>query len=143
MTGETNTVPKPGHRSIHIDGAGKPFIQGFRCAACGAVVAEETLACRACTSRTPPEPFQATSEGKLWTWSVVHRSFPGLKVPFVSAIVDLDGGPTLKGTVIGVDPADLRQGLPVRVVFDDAGGATDKDGAPYIGFHFVAQESAR
>ena len=81
--------------------------------------------------------------GKLWTWSVVHRSFPGLKVPFVSAIVDLDGGPTLKGTVIGVDPADLRQGLPVRVVFDDAGGATDKDGAPYIGFHFVAQESAR
>lgn len=143
MTGETNTVPKPGHRSIHIDGAGKPFIQAYRCAACGAVVAEPTMACRACASRVAPEPIRAAETGRLWTWAIVHRSFPGVKVPFVSAIVDLDGGPTLKATVVGVEDADLRQGLPLRLVFDDAGGAKDKDGTPYIGFHFIAQESGR
>jgi hypothetical protein len=68
---------------------------------------------------------------------VVERSYPGIKVPFVSAIVDLDDGLTLKGTVLCGDPAGLRQGLPLRLVFDDAGGAKDKDGVPYIGFHFV------
>ena len=67
---------------------------------------------------------------------MVERSYPGVTVPFVSAIVDLDDGLTLKGTVIGVAPGSLRQGLPLRLVFDDAGGACDKDGAPYIGFHF-------
>jgi hypothetical protein len=31
--------------------------------------------------------------------------------------------------------------MPVRLVFDDAGGARDKDGAAYIGFHFVAGDA--
>jgi hypothetical protein len=74
---------------------------------------------------------------------MVYRSYPGIEVPFVSAIVDLDDGLSLKGTVRGVAADDLRQGLPLRLVFDDAGGARDKDGAAYVGFHFLAREDAR
>jgi uncharacterized OB-fold protein len=70
---------------------------------------------------------------------VVHRSYPGIAVPFVSAIVDLDGGLSFKGTLKGVHQEDLRSGMPVRLVFDDAGGAHDAEGAPYIGFHFIAE----
>ena len=142
MSVDNTTVLKPGHRSIVLDGSGKPFIQGYRCGACGAALPEQTMACRACGDRTHPAPFRSPETGQLWTWSVVHRSYPGIKVPFVSAIVDLDGGLTLKGTVIGASDAQLRQGLPLRLVFDDAGGATDKDGAPWIGFHFVVQGDA-
>ena len=136
----TLAMPKPGHRSIRVAADGRPFIEGYRCGDCGAVAAEETMGCRACASRTPPEAFRATDRGTLHTWSVVHRSFPGIEVPFVSAIVDLDDGLTLKGTV-KAEPGTLKEGLAMRLVFDDAGGARDKEGAPYVGFHFVAGES--
>jgi len=138
---ETVTAPRPGHPAIRLDAAGKPSIEGFRCGDCGAVLPEATLACRACASRTPPAPVHIGERGRLWTWTVVHRSYPGVAVPFVSAIVDMDDGLTLKGTVIGVDDAALRQGLPLRLVFDDAGGAHDKDGAGWVGFHFVAGDA--
>ena len=97
------------------------------------------MACRACASRTPPAPFRASERGKLFTWSVVSRSYPGIAVPFVSAIVDLDDGLTLKGTLRDVAIDSLKAGMPVRLVIDNAGGATDKDGVPYVGFHFVSE----
>lgn len=73
---------------------------------------------------------------------MVHRSYPGVAVPFVSVIVDMADGLTLKGTLRDAAAADLRQGLPVRLVFDDAGGAHDKESAPYVGFHFLPQGEA-
>lgn len=131
-------MPRPATGVVRIAADGAAHIEGFRCAACGAAFAEATLACRACGDPARPLPFRAAETGTLHTWSVVHRSYPGIAVPFVSAIVDLDDGLTLKGTV-RVAPEALRSGLPLRLVYDDAGGATDKDGNPYIGFHFVAQ----
>lgn len=135
-------MPKAGNKAIEIRPDGSPRIVGFRCGSCGGVVAEQTMACRACASRTPPEPFEVTQDGKLHTWSVVHRSYPGVAVPFVSVIVDLDDGLTLKGTLVGVEQEQLRHGLPVRLLFDDAGGARDEDGAPYVGYHFVPKGDA-
>jgi len=116
---------------------GSVFIEGFRCGSCGAVFPEATMACRACGHRPPPEAFTARETGKLHSWSVVHRSYPGIAVPFVLAIVDLDDGLTIKGTLRDVAEADLRSGMPVRLMFDDAGGARDPQGAPYVGFHFI------
>ncbi|MGE3690487.1 MAG: Zn-ribbon domain-containing OB-fold protein [Novosphingobium sp.] len=132
---------RPGHKSIRIGKDGRPYIEAYRCQTCGAVVGEQTMGCRACASRTPPEPFRAEETGRLHTWSVVHRSYPGIAVPFVSAIVDLDGGPAIKGTV-RVAPEALRENMPLRLVYDDAGGARDKQGAPYVGFHFVAGDAS-
>lgn len=114
-----------------------PNIRGYRCASCNATFTEQTLACRACGTRERPSPFRANETGTLHTWSVVHRSYPGIDVPFVSAIVDLDGGPTLKGTLVEATHDALEKGLRVRLVYDDAGGVTDRNGTPYIGFHFV------
>lgn len=142
MTTDSLVAPKPGHSVIRVGADARPWIEAFRCADCGAVVTERTMACRACASRRPLEAFRATDKGKLHSWSVVHRSYPGIAVPFVSAIVDLDDGLTLKGTLREVDAAQLRQGLPVRLVFDDAGGARDKEGVPYVGFHFVPQQES-
>ena len=130
-------LPRPANSVIRVGPDGRPHVEAFRCGACGAVVTEQTIACRSCGARQEPQAFRSPETGALWTWSVVHRSFPGIEVPFVSAIVDLDGGLTLKGTVIGAGPDRLHQGLRLKLVFDDAGGARDKDGAPYVGFHFV------
>ena len=135
--GTVATLPcKPAHALVQVAEDGTPWLRGFRCDGCGAVVSEATLCCRACGSRTAPVAVKLGASGTLYTWSVVHRSFPGVAVPFVSAIVDLEDGLTLKGTLRTTDYASLHTGLPVTLVFDDAGGATDPDGAPFVGFHF-------
>ena len=130
--------PKPGSGVVRVSADEAPWIAGFRCAECGAVATEQTLACRRCACRTPLQPFRASQHGHVHAWTVVERSYPGVAVPFISVIVDLSDGLTLKGTLRGVDPASEPAGLPVMLVFDDAGGAHDANGAPYVGYHFIA-----
>ena len=45
-----------------------------------------------------------SNKGKLYNYTVVHRNFPGVPVPFISAIVDLDGGGCLKGNLVDMVP---------------------------------------
>jgi uncharacterized OB-fold protein len=133
---------KAGNKSVRVGEDGSVWIECYCCEACEAVIPVQTLACRACASRIAPKVYKSPETGTLYTWSVVHRSYPGVAVPFISAIVDLDGGLSLKGTLKGVDPDGLKAGMPVRVVFDDAGGTFDDEGVPYVGFHFIAAGGA-
>jgi uncharacterized OB-fold protein len=133
---------KAGNKSVRVGDDGSAWIEGYRCEACEAVIPVQTLACRACASRVAPKAYQSPETGRLYTWSVVHRSYPGVAVPFVSAIVDLDGGLSFKGTLKGVEPDALRAGMPVRLIFDDAGGTVDGEGISYVGFHFIAAGDA-
>jgi uncharacterized OB-fold protein len=121
---------------------GEPWVRAYRCADCDAVATVPTVACRRCFSRSAPKAFRATNQGRLFTWSVVERSYPGVEVPFISAIVDLDDGLALKGTLRAVDPTALREGLPVTLVFDDANGTRDGAGESYVGYHFQASDDS-
>ena len=105
------SAPISAHRAVKVGNDGSHWIEGLRCEDCGAFVADAALACRRCASRRPFVPVRAAGTGKLYSWAVIHRSYPGIAVPFVSAIVDLDGGMTLKGTLRDVDMASLRPGL--------------------------------
>ena len=142
MTSTTNIARKAGNKSVRVGEDGSVWIEGYCCGACGAVMPVQTIACRSCAGRVAPEAYRSPETGTLYTWSVVHRSYPGVAVPFVSAIVDLDGGLSFKGTLKGVPFEALQAGMPVRLVFDDAGGAVDGDGHPYVGFHFVAGDAS-
>ncbi|MCB2064646.1 MAG: OB-fold domain-containing protein [Novosphingobium sp.] len=128
----------PGRSNIAVDDSGDAWVRAFRCSACGTAAEVPTIACRKCHARGTMEEFRAGDSGKLVTWSIVHRSFPGIEVPFVSAIVRLDDGITIKGNLKGVDHDNLKADMPVRLVMDDAGGAKDKDGNPYVAYHFTA-----
>ena len=139
MRTENTALAKAGTKVVRVGPDGAAWIEGYRCHECDAVVTVATMACRRCASRIPPAPFRATDRGKLFSWSVVHRSYPGIAVPFVSAIVDLDDGLSLKGTLRNADAAALQCGMPVVLVLDDAGGTHDKDGVPYVGYHFVPE----
>ena len=76
--------------------------------------------------------------GKLYSYSIVHRSFPGIEVPYVSAIVDLEDGTAIKGNLINIDPdpEKIEFDMPVEVVFDDALGRKDSDGNSYLSYFF-------
>lgn len=129
--------PRPATGFIRVGKDDQPWIAGFRCPDCGAVATEKTLACRRCTSRSEAKEFRASLHGRIYSWTVVQRSYPGVEVPFVSVIVELDDDLTLKGTLRVADHESVHAGMPVYLVFDDAGGALDPEGAPYIGYHFV------
>jgi hypothetical protein len=58
----------------------------------------------------------------VYTFTVTHRSqAPGFKdaLPYVLAWVELEEGVQLLTNVVGCDPAAVRIGMPVRVVFDE------------------------
>ena len=84
------------------------------------------------------EVIKLSDKGTLHSYAVVYRSFPGIDVPYVSAIVDLEGGGTIKGNLINIepDPDKIEFNMPVKVIFDDALGRKDKDGNSYLSYFF-------
>ena len=135
---ETAVGPVPAAPYIKYGPGGDLHIEALRCEACGAASLRSHAACRNCGSRKGQRAYVAPNSGTLEQWTVVERSFPGVKVPFVSAIVRLDDGPLLKGVLRGIDPDPeaIKVGQKVKVVFDDANGAVDKAGNPYVCFFF-------
>jgi uncharacterized OB-fold protein len=130
--------PLPVVDFLKIPADGEPYLEGHRCKACGAVFLGERSVCSKCGTRNQIEAIRLSHRGRLHVYSIVHRSFPGIDVPYVSAVVDLEGGGTVKGNLIGVppDPAKIALGMPVRVVFKDALGRKDKQGNSYLSYFF-------
>jgi uncharacterized protein len=117
---------------------GKPYLAGSRCSACGHPYVGDREVCAKCHARGKMEPIHLAETGKLYAFTVVHRSFPGVVTPFVDAVVDLDDGTHLKGTLMGVptDPEKIAFDMPVKVVYREAtpvGGG----GQPYLAYYFV------
>ncbi len=94
----------------------------LRCDTCGTWVHPPAPICpnRACLGRslTP----QATSgTATLHTYTVNHQPwYPGLDPPYVIAIVELpeQEGLRITTSLVGVDPEEVRIGMPLRVVFE-------------------------
>jgi uncharacterized OB-fold protein len=130
--------PLPVVDFLKIPEGGEPYLEGHRCAACGETFLTRRVACPKCCSREPMQPVRLATRGHLYAYCIVHRSFPGIDVPYVSAIVDLEGGGTVKGNLVDVapDPAKIQFGMPVEVVFRDALGRKDKDGNSYLSYFF-------
>jgi len=79
--------------------------------------------------------------GKLRSFTIVHRTVPGVPAPYVSALVDLDGGGAVKGNLVNVepDPGHVKLGMPVRMTTFVAG--TDDDGTEAVAFAFEPSEA--
>src|ERR1700759_2351318 len=116
---------------------GEPYLAGSKCRKCGEVAVGDRDTCGKCGSRGQMDHVKLGTTGKLYNFTVVHRNFPGVPVPFISAIVDLDGGGTLKGNLVGVepDPAKIKFDMPVKVVIREV-PQKDKDGNSYLAYFF-------
>lgn len=117
---------------------GDPYLEGHKCKSCGALFLGERSVCSKCGARDQMEVVKLANKGKLYSYSIVHRSFPGIEVPYISAVVDLEGGGTVKGNLINIDPEPdkIEFDMPVEVVFKDALGRKDQDGNSYISYFF-------
>jgi uncharacterized OB-fold protein len=79
---------------LKIPKDGEPYLAGSKCTKCGEVAVGTRDVCGKCGARKGVEHIKLASTGKLYNFTVVHRNFPGVPVPFISAIVDVDGGGT-------------------------------------------------
>jgi uncharacterized OB-fold protein len=130
--------PLPVVPYLKIPEDGDPYLEGHKCGNCGATFLGERTVCSKCGARDQMSTVTLPNKGELYAYSIVHRSFPGIDVPYVSAVVDLEDGTAIKGNLIGVepDPEKIPFGMPVEVVFDDALGRKDKDGNSYLSYFF-------
>jgi uncharacterized protein len=130
--------PLPVVPFLKVPAEGEPYLEGSRCTRCDAVFLGQRSVCSKCGAREQLETKRLSNRGTLHAYSIVHRSFPGAAVPFVSAIVDLESGGSLKGNLIGVepDPDKIAFGMAVGVVYKDALGRKDEGGNSYLSYFF-------
>ncbi|MCA9511963.1 MAG: OB-fold domain-containing protein [Myxococcales bacterium] len=96
----------------------------LRCEACRAFVHPPAPVCGACLGRALA--VEAVSgRAHLLTYTVNHHPWiPGFEPPYVVAIVELveQTGLRLTTNLVGVEPADVRIGMALRVVFERRAG---------------------
>ncbi len=135
----TDTGPRPIVPFLKL--APEPHLVGAKCASCGAVFLDaKRVACSKCGS---PPPFQAvklSNRGKVYVFSVVHQSFPGIKTPYITAIVDLPEGVSVRANLLEIDPEGLQKepkqafDMPVEMMTYTA--AKDREGHEVIAFAY-------
>ena len=116
----------------HPTEASQPFWDGLKahevriqqCADCGHWIFFPRAHCPACASRRLD--WRAVSgEGTLYAYTVARvPTLPEFtdEMPQLLAVVELDEGPHLNTTLVGVAPEAVRIGERVRPVFDDRPG---------------------
>ena len=116
-------VPEPtADTQPYWDGLNEGRLRLQRCADCGKVRHYPRPMCDACYSMNV-DWFDASGRGRVHSWTVTHHAFhPGFKadLPYALVTVDLEEGVRMNAQLRGLDPAELRIGLPVRVGYEKA-----------------------
>jgi uncharacterized OB-fold protein len=143
MAEQTKTAVENGPRPIvpYLKLEPTPHLLGQKCKACGAVYADvNRIACSKCGATDSLETIPLSTRGKIYVFSVIHQSFPGIKTPYVTAIVDLPEGVSVRATIDDVDPEQAEKephklfNMPVEMVTRVA--AQDKEGHDVVVFAF-------
>jgi len=91
-----------------------------RCSDCGYRVHPPTGFCPACESREVL-PEAVSGRGTVYSFTVNHKAWiPGLPVPYVLALVELEeqAGLRLPANIVDCDPVDVAIGMRVSVRFE-------------------------
>src|SRR5439155_22831827 len=115
---------------------GAPHLVANACKQCGALYFDRRTACAKCGKREFGKKKLGT-EGSLRAFTIVHRAAPGIPAPYVSAIVDLEGGGVVKANVVDTEanPDNIKLGMPVRLTTFSVG--TDDEGTDAVAFGFA------
>jgi uncharacterized OB-fold protein len=96
----------------------------LRCDECRTFVHPPQASCPRCLSLNLT-PEAVSGGGTVYSFTVVNREFaPGVKPPYVAALVDLveQEGLRLVTNLVNLTIDEVRIGMPVRVVYFDAEG---------------------
>jgi uncharacterized protein len=96
-----------------------------RCTSCGYWIHPPSPRCPKCLSDRI-EPSAVSGRGTVYSYTINRQAWvPGLEVPFVIAIVELDEQPGLRlmTNIVDVRPEEVEIGMPVEVAFVERGEA--------------------
>lgn len=115
---------------------GEPWLLGNRCPRCGTTFLGSRIACSNCSYSGSFEEVQLSKKGKLYVFSVVYQSLPQIKTPYVTCVVDLPEGVSVRGALREVepDPAAIEFDMEVEMFFEAAG--VNNEGSQVISFYF-------
>lgn len=92
-----------------------------RCLGCGRLRHYPRSHCPFCLS--PRYEWQPCSgRGTVYTHTVIRQNENprfAQRLPYVVAIVELEEGVRMLSSVVGIDPAGMRVGMAVEVIFED------------------------
>jgi len=119
----------------------KPHLVGSKCTKCGAMFLDtKRVACSKCGTAGAFNQVELSNKGKLYVFSVVYQSFPGIKTPYVTAIVDLPEGVSVRSNLTDVSPEEMQKqpakffDMPVELVTGVV--AKDREGHDVVAFSF-------
>jgi uncharacterized protein len=112
-----------------------PHLVANSCSSCGALFFDRRNACANCGGTTFGSRRLA-NDGVLRAFTIVHRATPEVTVPYVSGIIDLDGGGVVKANVVGIDPTPDQVALGIKVKLTTFPIGTDSEGTQAIGFGY-------
>lgn len=126
---------------VVIDQDGDHYLVGSRCGQCGATLLGKRVACAACGMSEAISHVRLANTGRVRTCTVVNRSYPGVPVPFIAAVVEIDGGGVVRGTLRGTIPENpsTEFGRPVRICIEDT-GQRDTSGRAFFSHVFRTVE---
>ena len=122
------TSPAPEKLLPLPDEASAPFWEGathdrlmlMRCAHCGAWRLPARAHCDECLADQVTWE-RASGRGIVRTFGIMHQAYHpawNADLPYGIAIVELEEGPRMPASIVGVSAADLRVGMPVVVEFE-------------------------
>lgn len=116
-----------------------PHLVARACTGCGARYFDRRNACAACFA-TEFTRVAVPTDGVVRAFTIVSQAAPGIRVPFVSAVIDC-GGTSVRANLINVAPTPehVRTGMEVRLATYSLG--TDERGTEAIGFGFEPADS--
>jgi uncharacterized OB-fold protein len=118
-----------------------PHLRAHQCTECHALYFDRRNACARCGKQDFGFRDLAT-KGTVRAFTIVRRASPKVITPYISVIVDLDGGGVVKANLTGVDDASaITPKMPVKLTTWVAG--TDDDGTEAIAFRFIPLEASR
>jgi len=111
-----------------------PHLVAQECTNCGARYFGRRTACAGCFG-TEFKAARLGSEGTLQTFTIVAQAAPGIPVPFVSGVVEVDGT-SVRANVVNVEatPEKVTFGMKVRLTTFPIW--TDDGGVEAIGFGY-------
>jgi uncharacterized OB-fold protein len=112
-----------------------PHLEANACSGCSALYFDRRNACAQC-GRTDFERRPLASTGVVRSFTIVHRAAPGVPVPYVSSVVELDGGGVVKANLVEVDPDPAKVELGMRVALTTFVCGTDEEGTDAVAFGF-------
>ncbi|AII10915.1 Zn-ribbon domain-containing OB-fold protein [Rhodococcus opacus] len=116
-----------------------PHLEANVCFTCSAAFFDRRNACAKCGGTGFTSKALANT-GVVRAYTQVHRAASSVPVPYISAIIDLEGGGVVKANLIGIELDAITPQLPVRLSPFVAG--VDDDGTEAIAFGYVAKESS-